>query len=88
MSIIVFLIIGGIIGWLAARVMGRDEGVFASVIIGIIGAFIGSWIARAIGTTTNTYLAFSWSGVLWSFIGAIVLVAIMNAFQHRTRHHV
>lgn len=86
MSIIVTLIIGGVIGWLAARVMGRDEGVIASIIIGIIGAFIGGVLAGVLGANGG-YLAFSWSGVIWSFIGAVILVAILNAVQRRGSHH-
>jgi uncharacterized membrane protein YeaQ/YmgE (transglycosylase-associated protein family) len=88
MSIIVTLIIGGIIGWLAARAVGREEGILASIVIGIIGAFIGTWIARAVGSGTGTYLAISWAGLVWSFIGAVIFAAILNAFQHRTHHHV
>lgn len=87
MSIIEMLIVGGIIGWLAARLMGRHEGAIASVIIGIIGAFIGNWIAQLAGSGAS-YLSLTWSSFFWSLLGAIVLVAIMNAFQHRTHHNV
>jgi uncharacterized membrane protein YeaQ/YmgE (transglycosylase-associated protein family) len=87
MSIIIALILGGIVGYIASRVMGRNEGIFASIIIGIVGAIIGKSIAGAIGSGTTAYLAFSWSGLVWSFIGAIILVAILNAFQHRSNHH-
>ena len=85
MSIIVAIILGGIVGWLAAKVMGRDEGVLASIIIGIIGSFLGGFISRLFTGSDNSFLAFSWAGLFWSFIGAIILVAIMNALQ-RPRH--
>jgi uncharacterized membrane protein YeaQ/YmgE (transglycosylase-associated protein family) len=42
MSLIIALITGGIVGWLAARVAGREEGIFASVAIGVVGGIIGS----------------------------------------------
>jgi len=87
MSIIVWLILGGIIGWLAAKIMGRNEGIIASVIIGIIGSFIGGIVSRAFTGSDRSFLAFSWSGLLWSLIGAVILVAIMNAFQGRRHHH-
>jgi len=86
MSIIVMLIIGGLIGWAGARVMGREEGILGSVVIGIIGAFIGNALARMLGSGSESYLSLTWAGVLWSFIGAIVLAALLNAFQSR-RHY-
>lgn len=86
MSIIVWLVLGGIVGWLAARLMGREEGVFASIIIGIIGSFIGGFISRLFTGSDQSFLAFSWVGLFWSLIGAIILVAILNALSGR-RHH-
>ena len=88
MSIIVTLIVGGIIGWLGARAVGRDEGILMSVVIGIIGAFIGSWIASLIGTGTTGYLMVSWASLIWSFIGAVIFAAILNTFSHRSHHQV
>ncbi|HVS58123.1 MAG TPA: GlsB/YeaQ/YmgE family stress response membrane protein [Candidatus Saccharimonadales bacterium] len=85
MGIIAFLILGAIVGWLAAAVMGRREGVLGSMIIGIVGAFLGSILSYWTTGADRAYLAFSWSGLFWSFIGAIVLVAILNALQ-RPRH--
>lgn len=88
MSIIVMLIIGGIIGWLGARTVGREEGVFASIVIGIVGAFIGNWIAQLIGSQTGGYLAVSWASVVWAFIGAVIFAAILNALSRRSHHQV
>jgi uncharacterized membrane protein YeaQ/YmgE (transglycosylase-associated protein family) len=85
MSIIVFIILGGIVGWLASQLMGRDEGLVGSVVIGIIGSFIGSFVSRLL-TTGGSYLSLTWSGFLWSLIGAIIFVAILNALTH-SRHH-
>ena len=86
MSIIVAIILGGIVGWIASRIMGREEGVLASIVIGVIGAFIGSLLSSLLTGSDRAFLAFSVSGLLWSLIGAIILVAIMNAFSGR-RHH-
>lgn len=85
MSIIVFIILGGLVGWIASHLMGRREGVIASVIIGIVGSFIGSLIAQLF-TGDRSYLSLTWSGIIWSLIGAVVLVAIMNAIS-RPRSH-
>jgi uncharacterized membrane protein YeaQ/YmgE (transglycosylase-associated protein family) len=87
MNILTVLIIGGIVGWLAARVAGRHEGILASIVIGIVGSVIGSFISTLFTSSNQAYLAFSWMGVFWSFLGALVLVLILNAVQHRTTHH-
>lgn len=86
MSIIVAIILGAIVGWIASRLMGRDEGLLASIVIGIIGAFIGSVLSSLLTGSDRAFLAFSAGGLLWSLIGAVILVAIMNAFSGR-RHH-
>jgi uncharacterized membrane protein YeaQ/YmgE (transglycosylase-associated protein family) len=67
--------------------MGRDEGLIASIIIGIIGSFIGSFISLLIAGSDQSYLAFSWTGIFWSLVGAIIFVAILNAFTSRQHHH-
>lgn len=86
MGIIIWIILGGIVGWLAAKMMGREEGVLASIVIGIIGSFIGGFISRLFTGSDQSFLAFSWMGLFWSFIGAVILVAIMNSISGR-RHH-
>jgi uncharacterized membrane protein YeaQ/YmgE (transglycosylase-associated protein family) len=85
MSIIVAIILGGIVGWIASRLMHRDEGVLMSIVIGIVGSFIGSLISSLLTGTDRSFLAFSWSGLFWSLIGAVILVAILNAVN-RPRH--
>jgi uncharacterized membrane protein YeaQ/YmgE (transglycosylase-associated protein family) len=87
MSIIVFIVLGGLVGWLAAKLLGREEGVLASIVIGIVGSFIGSFISTLFTGADQSYLAFSWSGLFWSLIGALALVAILNAVR-RPRGHV
>lgn len=86
MSIIVWIILGGIVGYLAARLLGRDEGILASIIIGIIGSFLGGFISRLFTGSDESFLAFSWVGLFWSFIGSLILVALLNAVS-RPRSH-
>ena len=86
MSLIVYIVLGGLVGWLAARLLGREEGILASILIGIVGSFIGSFISRLITGSDKSYLAFSWSGLFWSLIGAIAFVAVMNAISRPRRH--
>lgn len=86
MSIIVMLIIGGLVGWIAARIMGRNEGILASILIGIVGSFIGNFVSQLVTGGDRAFLDLSLSGFFWSLIGAVILVAIMNALSH-PRHH-
>jgi uncharacterized membrane protein YeaQ/YmgE (transglycosylase-associated protein family) len=88
MSIIVAIILGGLVGWIAARLLGRDEGIVMSIIIGVIGSFIGSIISSFTTGSDKSFLAFSWMGLFWSLVGSVILVAIMNAVSHPRRHTV
>lgn len=82
MSIIVAIILGGLVGWIASKLMGREEGIVMSIIIGVVGSFIGSLISGVLTGSDKSFLAFSWMGLFWSLIGAVILVAIMNAISH------
>lgn len=86
MSILVAIILGGLVGYIAARLLGRDEGVLASIVIGIIGSFIGGFVSRLFTGSDQSFLAFSWMGLFWSVVGSLILVAILNAV-HRPRHN-
>lgn len=86
MSILVAIILGGLIGYIASRLLGRDEGVLASIVIGIVGSFIGSFVSRLFTGANQSFLAFSWMGLFWAAIGSLILVAILNAVR-KPRHH-
>ena len=76
-SLIVILIVGLIAGWLAGKIMrGSGFGIIGDIIIGIIGAFVGGWLFRALGTTSP----FSGLGgvIFVAFIGAVVLLFLLR----------
>jgi len=85
MSILIAIILGALVGWIASAIMGRDEGIIASIVIGVVGSIIGSFISMLFTGSDQSALALSWSSLLWSLVGAVILVAIMNAFSGR-RH--
>ncbi len=76
-----WLVIGLIAGWLASVVMGRGGyGIVGDIIVGVIGAFIGGVIARALGLfgpAANDPI--SWGSLIFAIIGAIILIAIVRA---------
>jgi len=84
MNLIIWLVVGGIIGWLASMVMRTDaqQGVLLNVIVGIIGAVLGGWlISPLIGAGTINQNDFSLAGLIVSFLGAVILLAIVNLFR-------
>ncbi len=87
MGIILILIIGAIVGWVAAAIMGRREGILGSIAIGVVGAIIGGFLATLFGSANNSFLSLTMSGIIWSFIGAVILVAILNAVQGSHSHN-
>ncbi len=83
-NFIIWLIIGGVIGWLASMVMRTDaqQGVILNIVVGIVGAFLGGLLlAPLFGTDTINQGDLSLSGLLVSFLGAVILLAIVNFFR-------
>jgi uncharacterized membrane protein YeaQ/YmgE (transglycosylase-associated protein family) len=81
MNIIIWLAIGGLIGWLASVVMRTDDrqGVLLNVVVGIVGAILGGWIlSPLVGVSTINQSNFSLGGLLVSLLGAVILLAIVN----------
>lgn len=87
MNFIIWIVVGGILGWLASIVMRTDaqQGMFLNVVVGIIGALLGGWLlAPLFGTGTINQSDFSIPALLVSFLGAIVLLAIVNLVRRGT----
>jgi uncharacterized membrane protein YeaQ/YmgE (transglycosylase-associated protein family) len=86
MTFIVWLIIGGILGWLASIVMKTNDrqGIILNVVVGIVGAFLGGLLlAPLFHTGTINQGDFSAGSLVVSFLGAIILLAIVNFFRRR-----
>jgi uncharacterized membrane protein YeaQ/YmgE (transglycosylase-associated protein family) len=87
MSIIIWLIVGGFVGWLASLVMRTDgqQGILLNIVVGIIGAFLGGFLlAPLFGTGTINQGDFSLSGLIVSLLGAVILLAIVNLIRRGT----
>jgi uncharacterized membrane protein YeaQ/YmgE (transglycosylase-associated protein family) len=83
MNFIIWLIMGGIVGWLASLVMRTDgqQGILLNIVVGIVGAFLGGLlISPLLGVgTINEGISIASIGV--SLLGAIILLAIINLFR-------
>ena len=88
MSFILWIIIGGLLGWVASMIMGTNDqhGKFLNIIVGIVGAFLsGLLLAPLFGTGTINQGDFSFSSLFVSLLGAVVLLAIVGFFRKRRR---
>ena len=86
MGLISFLILGALVGWIASSLLGRDTGVFANIVIGIVGSFIGGFASRLFTGSDQSALAFSWVGLFWSLIGALVLLMLVGWLSGKRGH--
>ena len=89
MSFILWLIVGGLLGWVASMIMGTNDkqGIFLNIVVGIVGAFLGGLIlSPLLGTGTINQGDFSIGSLLVSLVGAVVLLFIVGLFRRR-RHH-
>jgi len=88
MSFIAWLIVGGLLGWLASMIMGTNDrqGKMLNVIVGIVGAFLGGLVlAPMFGTGTINQYDFSIGSLFVSLLGALILLFIVGLFRRR-RH--
>ena len=80
MNLIVWLVVGGVIGWLARIIRRTDaqQGILLNIVVGIIGAFVGGLIFSG-GSINNAGL--NLTSFLVSLLGAVILLAIVNLFR-------
>ena len=82
MGIIAWIILGAIAGWITNLIMGGGEGVILTIVLGIVGAVVGGWLAGSVlGIADVTGLNIT--SIIVSVIGAIIVVAIYRAVAGR-----
>ena len=83
MNIFVLIIFGALAGWIASIIMSRNKqmGALANIIVGIIGAFLGSYLMSAFGSAGVT--GFNFASLLVAIVGAVVLLFIAGLFSRR-----
>jgi uncharacterized membrane protein YeaQ/YmgE (transglycosylase-associated protein family) len=78
-AFLIWIVVGLIAGWLASAVVGGGFGLVGDIIVGIVGAFLGGWIFRAVGAGTPFE---GLAGTIFvAFIGAVVLLLLLRAIR-------
>ncbi len=82
MSFLIYIIFGGIVGWVASMLMGTDgqQGIILNVVVGIVGAVLGSWIFGLLGIG-GAITGFNLGSFVVALIGAVVLIALLKAIR-------
>lgn len=86
MNLIIWLIVGGVVGWVASIMMNTNgqQGIVLNIVVGVVGAFLaGLVLTPLLGISTINQNNFSLSGLLVSLMGAIILLALVSLFRKR-----
>jgi uncharacterized membrane protein YeaQ/YmgE (transglycosylase-associated protein family) len=86
-NFIIWIIVGGFLGWVASMIMRTDaqQGTLMNIVVGIVGAFIaGMFLSPIFGVPTINQDVFSVSAMLVSLLGAVILLAVVNMFRRGT----
>lgn len=83
MNIIIWLVMGGIVGWLASMIMGTNaqQGIILNVVVGIVGALVGGWLIGPLLGAGSINDGITVMSFVVSLIGAVVLLAILSLFN-------
>ena len=84
MNIIIWLIVGALVGWVASLIMGTDaqQGCLLNIVVGIVGAFVAGWLLTPLlGVGTINQGNFSLGGLIVSTLGAVILLGVVNLLQ-------
>jgi uncharacterized membrane protein YeaQ/YmgE (transglycosylase-associated protein family) len=84
MNLIIWLIVGGLLGWIASKIMHTDaqQGIILNIVVGVIGALLaGLLLAPLFGVGTINQSDFSLPSLFISLLGAVILLAIVNLFR-------
>ena len=84
MGIILWIIFGGLVGWIASLIMGTDsqQGIVLNVVVGVLGAFVGGWIASMFGSVGVT--GFNLYSFIIAIIGAVVFIMLVKVIRGQT----
>jgi uncharacterized membrane protein YeaQ/YmgE (transglycosylase-associated protein family) len=82
MGIVVWIVLGAIAGWITNMIMGGKEGIIATIILGIVGAVVGGWLAGTVLKVADV-TGINPESIVVSVIGAIIVVAVFRMLSGR-----
>lgn len=83
MGILIWIVVGAIAGFVASKIVtGRGMGLLWDIVVGILGAFLGGWLAGLVGLGVSPG-TFTLGGLLSAFVGAVILLFIFRALTQR-----
>ena len=82
MNFIIWIVIGGVIGWLASMVMKTDaqQGIFLNIVVGIVGAFLAGWLLPMVGLNLGIGSPIV-SAIIYGVIGAVILLFLIGLIK-------
>lgn len=86
-NFIVWIILGGVLGWIASMIMGTNaqQGTLMNIVVGIVGAFLAGWMLTPLfGISTINQNNFSIAAMGVSLLGAVILLAVLSLFRRGT----
>lgn len=79
------LVIGGLAGWIAEKITKSDMGILMNIVVGIIGAYIGAFLANAAGIQLGEmFSGWFWGNLLVAVVGAVILLVVVKMFRGRS----
>jgi uncharacterized membrane protein YeaQ/YmgE (transglycosylase-associated protein family) len=85
-GIILWIVVGALAGWLGSKIMGTDarQGALANIVVGVIGAVVGGFVARNLfgdSSANNGFVA----STLVALVGSVIVIAVWKAVSGSTR---
>ncbi|HEX7490400.1 MAG TPA: GlsB/YeaQ/YmgE family stress response membrane protein [Candidatus Limnocylindrales bacterium] len=84
MTLVAWIVVGAIAGFLASEIMGSREGLVLMVVLGIVGAVVGGWIASDVFNIANV-TGINLTSIIVAVVGAVIVIAVVNSFSGRRR---
>jgi uncharacterized membrane protein YeaQ/YmgE (transglycosylase-associated protein family) len=83
-GIIGTLLIGGLAGWIAENIMRANHGLLTNIVVGVLGAFLGGFLANALGLRLGEiFQGWFWGNLIVSIIGACILISLYRMIKSR-----
>jgi uncharacterized membrane protein YeaQ/YmgE (transglycosylase-associated protein family) len=84
MTLVAWIVVGAIAGFLASEIMGTREGLVLMIVLGIVGAVVGGWVASDIFKIADV-TGINLTSIVVAIVGAIIVILVVNSFSGRRR---